>query len=71
MGQTATIAIDRLRSDQAMLSIASSRSRLVAVGTRLDIAARATLTQGLVEKVRTDRRFAPALQCLVRIALGR
>ena len=66
---SATVALSRLRSDRECRRLASSRANLDAVGQRLEMAARAVLTQGLVERMRTDRRFAPALQGLMRISL--
>lgn len=68
---SAAAALARLKGDQAFRSIAADRAGLAALGMRLDMAARASLTRDLVTKVRTDRRFAPVLQGLMRLALSR
>ena len=66
---SAGAARDRLLHDQALRPIAESRARLLILAERLDRAGRVVLTQHLAARVRTDRRFAPVLGDLFRMAL--
>lgn len=59
----------RLVADKAMRPLDEDRTRLVVLSDRLDRAGRAALTQQLAGRVRTDRRFAPVLGRLFRMAL--
>jgi len=59
----------RLVADKAMRPLDEDRTRLVILGDRLDRAGRVALTQQLASRVRTDRRFAPVLGRLFRMAL--
>ena len=47
----------------------TARARLAILSDRLDYAARTTITQTLTVRARTDRRFAPVLGTLFRMAL--
>lgn len=69
MLMTAHTARTRLLADQAARPIADQRARLAILSDRLDYAARTAITQTLTVRVRTDRRFAPALGKLFQMAL--
>ena len=66
---TGQAARARLLGDQALRPLAEDRARLRILSERLDRAGRAALTQHLASRVRTDRRFAPVLGELFRMAL--
>jgi len=66
---TAQTARARLLADKAARPVADQRARLAILSDRLDYAARTTITQTLTVRARTDRRFAPVLGTLFRMAL--
>lgn len=66
---TAGAARARLMADQALRPVIEDRARLAVLADRLDRAGRTALTQHLAGRVRTDRRFAPVLGRLFRMAL--
>ena len=67
---TASVALERLRVDQAVRAGEVLRARLSAVSLRLDMAGRAFLTRELSGRVRGDARFAPVLRGLMRMSLN-
>lgn len=67
--RSAEAARDRLLCDQAMRPVADQRARLNILAERLDYAGRTAITQHLAVRVGTDRRFAPVLGTLFRMAL--
>lgn len=67
--RTAQTARDRLLGDQAARPINEQRARLHILAQRLDRAGRTLITMDLAVRVRTDRRFAPLLGRLFRMAL--
>ena len=66
---TAQAARNRLLSDQATRPINDQRARFAILASRLDRAGRIAITQDLVIRIRTDRRFAPLLGKLFQMAL--
>lgn len=66
---TAGAARARLVADKALRPVIEDRARLAVLADRLDRAGRSALTQQLAGRVRTDRRFAPVLGRLFRMAL--
>ena len=67
--RSADAARTRLLQDQARRPLAEDRARLLMLSERLDRAARTVLAQHLAARVGRDRRFAPVLGDLLRIAL--
>jgi len=64
--RSGTAARDRLLEDQAWRPVAEKRAALAILSRRLEQASRTTLTQLLAARVKSDPRYMPVLQKLLR-----
>lgn len=67
--RSAEAARARLLGDRAIRPVNDRRARLNVLAERLDHAGRNVITLHLADRVRTDRRLAPLLGQLFRMAL--
>lgn len=65
--QSGMTARDRLLEDQAWRPVAEKRAALAILARRLEQASRTTLTQLLAARVKSDPRYMPVLQKLLRV----
>lgn len=67
--RSADAARARLLGDRVIRPLNDQRAKLAILAERLDQAGRHAVTQHLADRVRTDRRLAPLLGQLFRMAL--